>query len=83
VTERVSLPPRPADGGGLPKTEADLTDRLAKASDIVLEATLERAIQSEGRLRSQLDFIQMQIRVAQAEKASRRGLDLTHSQNGA
>jgi hypothetical protein len=65
---------RPSDGGGLPRTEADLTARMTFASEAVLTATLERAIRNERVVRSQLDFIQMQIRVVQTENARRHGV---------
>ena len=76
MNERVSLPPRPADGGGLPSSEADLAARLRNASDIVLQTSLERDIRDEKILRSRLDFVQMKIRVTQAEKARRNGVIL-------
>jgi len=72
VAERVALPARPSDGGGLPSTEADLAARLEHGSDAMIDALLERSIHNERVLRSKLDFVQMQIRVAQAEKARRR-----------
>lgn len=68
-----TLPPRPADGGGLPQTEADFAARLVNASDELLAITLEGALKDERILRSRLDFTQMKIRAIQAEKSRRLG----------
>lgn len=75
MTERVQLPPRPADGGGLPKTEQDFAARLVNASDFLLEQALENARKDERVLRSRLDHVQMKIRAIQAEKGRRLAPD--------
>lgn len=72
MTERVSLPPRPSDGGGLPATEADFAARMANAHDIVLEQILESDRRAEGILESRLEFVRMKIRVAESELERRR-----------
>lgn len=69
--ERVALPPRPTDGGGLPTTEADFAARLVSASDFLLEQTLEGALKDERILRSRLEHVSMKVRALQAEKARR------------
>jgi hypothetical protein len=73
MTERVSLPPRPADGGGLPSNEDAIRERLRNAPEMVLRATLERDRRDEQILESRLEHTRLKIRLAEAELDARAG----------
>lgn len=61
------LPPRPADGGGMPTTEQGLRARIRNMPDALLAATLEREEQSERRLLTHLDVVQTKVRLLREE----------------
>ena len=62
--------------GRLPTEQREIEARLMNAHDAVLDATLEREIQAERKLRARLDLVQLRIRLIQREKASRRDAGL-------
>lgn len=61
------LPPRPADGGGMPTTEDGVRARIRNMPDVLLAATLEREEQSERRLLTHLDIVQTKVRLIREE----------------
>lgn len=67
-----NLPPRPADGGGLPSDGAAELERLRNAPDVVLQADYDRLLDRERHLRSQLDHISRRIERVRTVMAERR-----------
>lgn len=60
--------------GGLPTSRTEIAERLLNTPDLVLGSTLEREIESEQKLRSRLEFVQLRIRLIREEQARRAGL---------